>query len=387
MARAPHILFVVNEAAFFASHRLAIGRALVARGARVSLLAPEDASFEAIAAAGIECIPWRLRTRGRAPAEELRSLAHAVGTLGRRRPDLVHTVTIKAAMYGGFAARVLGVPLVVALSGLGTAFTGAKPSAQQAVARAAATTAYRALFRGKRVAIIVQNEDDQRVLIEERLAPPARIRRIDGSGVDLDRFAFAPLPDDAVPAVLHPARLLRNKGVADMAAAAVQLRRRGVRARIVLAGGLRPDHPSAIGRDELEGWLRAGDLEWVGELDREAMIEAYRKASLVALASHREGLPLALVEAAATGRAIVTTDVPGCRRTVVDGETGWLVPAEQPTALADAIEAALSDRAELAARGLAGRRYAERLFSVASVIDAHLAIYEEILGSRAFSAG
>jgi len=379
---APHVLFVVNEAAFFESHRAVLAAALRARGARVSLLAPRDAAFSRLEASGVSCIDWNLRTRSRAPRDEARAVLDAIAKVRIARPDIVHCVTIKGMLYGGIAARAANVrSTVYAVSGLGTMFTDAREAGMRTRSmRAVLVAAYRGLMGYSRARVIVQNEEDRDTLLRWQATSPSQITLVHGSGVDLDRFAVAPWPTTSPPIVLHPARLLRNKGIEEMVEAALLLRSKGSKARIVLAGGLREDHPEGIARATVESWVASGAVEWLGEVAKSEMPAWFARASVVALASHREGLPLALIEASASGRPCVTTDVPGCRQVVVHGQTGWIVPVRSAPALAEALHEALSDTAEAARRGTAARQRAEQMYGTEQVIGAQLGVYRQLCG-------
>jgi glycosyltransferase involved in cell wall biosynthesis len=228
--------------------------------------------------------------------------------------------------------------------------------------------------RGKRV--IVQNKDDAELLVAQGLAPADAIRLIRGSGVDPAKYPAAD-PPPGVPLVVLPARMLADKGVVEFMQAAAKLKSEGVVARFVLVGQPDPVNPAAIAPELIESFVRADHIEYWGW--REDMPRVFFESSLVCLPSYREGLPKALLEAAASARAIVATDVPGCREIVRPGENGWLVPPRNATALAAALKEAIA-RPDLRARyGAAGRRLVEREFSLASVIEQTLAVYRELM--------
>jgi glycosyltransferase involved in cell wall biosynthesis len=199
---------------------------------------------------------------------------------------------------------------------------------------------------------------------------------IRGSGVDLAQFVDAPMPT-GVPVVVFPARLLADKGVFEFVAAARLLRGKGVAARFVLAGLVDAANPTSVTKVQLEAWTAEGVIENWGY--RSDMPQVFSSASVVVLPSYREGLPKALLEAAACGRAVVTTDVPGCRDAIDPGVTGLLVPVREVAPLAQAIEQLLLNPARREAMGQAGRRLAEREFDVNAVVDKHLAIYQKLL--------
>lgn len=211
------------------------------------------------------------------------------------------------------------------------------------------------------------------MLIAGRTVPAARTRIIRGSGVDLEHFTPAPPPRAQV--VLLPARMLADKGIREFVGAARQLRGEMPQTRFVLVGGIDLANPSAIGSDEIARWVEEGVVEWWGH--RTDMPEVMRQASIVCLPSYREGLPKALLEAAAAGRPIVATDAPGCREVVRDGWNGLLVPVGQVAPLAAALSRLLRDAVLCGTMGARGRERAVSEFDQKSVATATLALYDE----------
>jgi glycosyltransferase involved in cell wall biosynthesis len=203
-----------------------------------------------------------------------------------------------------------------------------------------------------------------------------KVAMIRGSGVDLLRFKQLPVPS-GLPIVVFPSRLLADKGIFEFVAAARLLRRQGMLARFVLAGLVDPANPTSVTPAQLDDWAAEGVIENWGY--RSDMPQVLSKATVVALPSYREGLPKALIEAAACGRAVVTTDVPGCRDAIEPGVTGLLVPVREGEALAKAIEKLLTHPEQREDMGQAGRRLAEQEFDVKAVVDKHLAIYKRLL--------
>jgi glycosyltransferase involved in cell wall biosynthesis len=222
----------------------------------------------------------------------------------------------------------------------------------------------------------VQNPDDARMLVEAGV-PASLIRRIPGAGVDLN--LFRPQPEPAgIPMALFPARLLWDKGAGEFVAAARILRKRNIALRFVLAGEPDSANPSSVSHEQLRAWVLEGVIEHSGWIqDMPGLLAA---SHLVCLPSYYgEGIPKSLIEAAAAGRPIVTTDMPGCREVVSDGRNGYLVPPRDAEALANALER-LSTNAEMRRRmGSEGRRRAEESFGLEAVIQQTLGLYEEAL--------
>jgi glycosyltransferase involved in cell wall biosynthesis len=377
----PKALFVVNSDWFFVSHRLALGRALRDAGFEVVVAAGPTGDGPAIEAEGLRFEPVPFDRGGRSAKNDARTLASLAALYRREAPDLAHHVTIKPVLYGSLVARAARTPAVVnAISGLGFVFIErASPSPRDAFLRRGVLAAYRLALDSPRARAVFQNEDDRAFFVRQKLVDPARTAIVRGSGVDTARFRPTPLPDGE-PLVVLPARLLFDKGVGEFVEAARLLKAQGLRARFALVGAPDDGNPASVSVAQLEAWQGAGHVEWWGH--RRDMPAVYASAHVVVLPSYREGLPLALAEAAAAGRACVTTDVPGCRDVVRDGETGWLVPARDAPALARALAEALSDRDELARRGAAAARHVENGFSREAVVTAHLELYRTLLGAR-----
>lgn len=368
------VLFVANVAWFFVSHRLPLAVATRRAGYDVHVAANPDGA-DPIVASGLPFHPLpvvRSATGIWNDVALLRSLGHLYRSV---RPDLVHHVTLKPVIYGSLAARREDVPWVVnAVSGMGTLALASGARAQ--VRRSIVRPLLRLGTNRPNVRVIFQNPQDQAEYVAAGLVQTDRTVLIPGSGVDLDAFRPSPAPA-GVPLVVLPARIIYDKGVGEFVAAARLLRSRGVEARFALVGGLDPHNATEVAADTVQQWVAEGVVEWWGH--RTDMAEVLREASIVCLPSYREGMPKALLEAAAAGRPIVTTDTPGCRGCVEPGHTGILVPPRDAVALADALEALIADPHRREAFGAAGRALAERSFGLQQVIDRHLELYGRLL--------
>ncbi len=372
---AARLLFVVNDASFFLSHRLPLALAARQSGFDVHVATPPGPGVDAVSAAGFPYHPLPLNRSGTNPLRELGGLLAVVRLFRRLRPQLVHLVTIKPVIYGGLAARLTGVPgVVAAISGLGFLFTPREGRAGWRLALA--RWLYRLALGHRNLRVIFQNPEDAAEIAAATGLPPARGVLIRGSGVRLPDYPCVAEPPGR-PVVVMAARLLHDKGVVEFVRAARLLRDRGVTARFVLAGAPDPGNPSACTVDELASWREEGVVEFPGYCrDIPALFAA---SHLVVLPSYREGLPKVLIEAAACGRPTVTTDVPGCRDAVQSGRTGLLVPVGDADALADAIGRLLADAGWRQRMGLAGRAWAEQSFDIEDVIQRHLEIYGLLL--------
>lgn len=372
---ARRVLFVVTADWYFCSHRLPLARAALARGDVVAVATSIDKHGEAIAKAGIEAIDVPFRRRGVRPDRELGVLRELRAAMRRFRPDLVHNISMKPVIYGTLAARMEKVGAIVnTLTGLGYVFSSRDTMAR--MLRPLVEAGLRRVLATPRQHLVVQNPDDQRLLEADGIVPAGAMTLIRGSGVNTDAFT-SQREAQGEPLVVFPARMLKQKGVGEMVAAARLLRDRGVKARVALVGTPDPDNPSSVTEAQLEAWDAEGAIEWWGY--RADMAEVLRQAHVVCLPStYGEGVPKCLLEAAASGRAIVATDIPGCREAVRHGENGLLVPPRDPQALAQALESLLADAPRRREMGERGRRLAVEEFSEQRVVAETLALYERL---------
>lgn len=369
------LLFIVNVDWFFLSHRLPIALAAKQVGFEVHLAcAATDAAHE-VQAHGIVLHPLDLGRRELSPVAAARSIGQIARLLRALRPDIVHLVTIKPVLLGGIAARLTRMKRVVAaISGLGYVFISTGAAAR--VRRAMVAILYRLALGWRNVTAIFQNDADVALVAPLARLDPRQIRMIRGSGVDLDLFSPQPFPDGP-PVITFAARLLVDKGLREFVGAACALRSQGVEARFIVAGDPDPGNPASVDPAELARWRADGIVEFTGHTSNVAGL--FAQSHVVVLPSYREGLPKVLLEAAASGRPVIATDVPGCRDAVLAGETGLLVPARSVAPLAEAIGRLVADPQLRASMGAAGRRLAEQRFGVKGVVGAHLALYAELM--------
>lgn len=386
MTARPILLYIVNEAYFFLSHRLPVARAAERAGFEVHVAAPDDHVWapdgfriEALREAGFAYHVIPLVKRGTNPVEEIRTFAAIHGLLRRLRPHLLHNLTIKPVLYGGLAARMAGVPGTVAgVTGLGQMFSG--KGIEIAALRFLATLGYRVAVGHARSRVIVQNPDDGATLVRIGAVPPERIRLIRGSGVALDAFAPSEEPATDRPIVILPARLIWEKGVGELVQAAERLRAAGVAARFALVGDTKASNPRAVPEAQLKAWNMRGMVEWWGR--RDDMPAVFAEASIVCLPStYGEGVPKALIEAAASARPVVATDIGGCREIVRHEENGLLVPAGDVPALAAALRRLIEDPSLRRRLGARGRQIAVAEFSDVEVAAKTVAVYRELVGT------
>jgi glycosyltransferase involved in cell wall biosynthesis len=312
------------------------------------------------------------------PLRELGLLWHLVRLFRRERPAIVHGFTIKCAVYGSLAGRFARVPARVnSVAGMGYVFSSEDRTARWL--RPWVRRLMKLALGGRSSRLILQNPDDVALFERAGLVDPAQVRLVRGSGVDCARFTATPkAPGSGAFRVLLPARLLWDKGIAEYVAAARLLIAESRDIEFLLAGDPDPGNPAAVPLDDVRRWVDEGVLQWLGHVDD--MPALFASVDAVVLPSYREGLPKGLIEAAACGLPLVTTDVPGCREVVADGVDGLLVPAKNAAALARAI-ARIHDDPGLARRlGEAARRKALEHFDESIVIARTMAVYDELIG-------
>lgn len=379
------IAFVVNHAAFFVSHRLPLVDGARQEGFDICLLTGQAGSKEMeqsavmqLRAAGILHRRAAFRSSGMNPLVECFGLLQLAWFIFRFRPDIMHCVSPKGLIYGGLVARVCRVRgLVLAISGMGYAYTtGTRRSGVRFLVRRVYDALAGFAFHHPNVRVIVQNLDDRQAMIDKRLTHASLLSLIPGSGIDLSLFEDCNASNKS-NIVLLPARMLKDKGIEEFVKAARRIRAVAPDWRFLLAGAAGYDNPSSIQETQLQAWQAEGCIEWLGHVND--MTYLFRESSIVCLPSYREGMPKALLEAAAAGCAVVTTDVTGCREAVEPGVTGDLVPVRNSNALTNAILCLIKDKSRRQAYGARGQERARTLFSIDSVVSQTMKIYEELL--------
>lgn len=376
------ILYVVNNADFFCSHRLDLGLEIRNRGHSIALLTgmSSSADRECVAkqklmAEGIDHYVARFKSGGLSLFFELRGFFDLLFIMNRWKPDLVHCVSPKGALYGGLAARILGVKAIVfAISGMGWLFAG-NSSYLSSILRWVYLTLLRLAMKHPNCKVIVQNSEDQSLIIGKCSMPADQIITLPGSGVRVEQFQDIQL-NFKQPIVILPARVIVEKGVQEFVVAAQMLRAKGIGWRFALVGGADYDNPSIISPATIQGWTQGGYIEWWGY--RADMVEVYRYASIVCLPSYREGMPKSLLEAAAAGCAVITTDVSGCREAIEPGKTGDLVRLKDAEDLCNKIENLILDTNRRIAYGRAGQTMALNKFNLNLIISRTIKIYENL---------
>lgn len=372
------IVHVIPEDWFFYSHRRALGAATVAAGADVLVAARFTKHESLLRGEGFRTRSLLLRRGWRSPLKELVAFLDLVRLYRSERPTLIHQTTIKPVIFGSLAAWIACDAAVVnGISGLGHIFSNTGPLA--ALVRTAVVLAYRVVSRllGERVMFVFENPTDRARFVALGIVDESRSTVVLGMGCDVERFRPSPIPDGTL-VVMFAGRLLWSKGVGDLVEAVSRLRRSGEDVKLVLVGDPDDDNPDGVDRKVLDEWTQSGAAEWWGKSDD--MPAVLSRAHLVALPSkYGEGLPKILLEAAASGRALLASRIPGCVEIVLEGDTGYLVAPGSVAEIETAIRSAVHSREKLASMGRRGRAEVLQRFSDSIVTQRTFEIYRSLL--------
>lgn len=338
-------------------------RDFVARGHEVTCCSPDpdEETLRQLKQIGAAHRTFRLQRAGLNPLADLATIRDLRRLMADCKPDHVLSYTVKPVIYGCLAAGAQKVPNIHAMiTGLGTTFID--KSFKGSLVGAYARFMYRAALRKCRT-VFFQNPDDSGTFVAKSLVDPGKVVHINGSGINLDQFTVASIPSGP-PVFLTVTRLIRDKGILEYAGAARAVKSRFPDARFQVVGFFE-DHPRGISREMMDEWTAEGSLEFLGFMDD--VRPALSDSTVYCLPSYSEGTPRTVLEAMATGRAIITTDAPGCRETVVDGDNGFLVPVRDSEALAAAMEKFCRDDGLAENMGRRSREVAEQKYDVRMV--------------------
>lgn len=372
------ILYISTEDWFFRSHFLPMARAAMRAGFDVSLAARLGSAAPTIEAEGIRLIPIELKRGSLNPFFVLREVARLQKLLRNERPDILHLIALKSIVVGGLAASWVNVPAIVnSVTGVG--FLGIGGNRKMALVQPLLWPLIRLLLGRPNSWTLVDNGEDAQMLRHRRRD---RVTQIGGAGVDPDYFAELPLPVSPKVTAAIVARMLWSKGIDTTVEAQRLLRQRGIDIDLKLVGPVDRETPNALSEVTLETWSKEPGVEWIGP--RADVREVWREADIAVLASRGgEGLPRTLLEAAACGRPIVTTDVPGCREFVRPGVEGFVVPPDDPVALADALHKLAIDPDLRRRQGHAARARVLSGYTEQQVTDTVVNLYQMALGQSA----
>ncbi|MDP8207762.1 MAG: glycosyltransferase family 4 protein [Candidatus Electryonea clarkiae] len=377
--RTKKILYLVNNDWFFLSHRLQLARSASDAGYKIVVATRVNNETDAkiIIKEGFRLYPLRQFAGDNInPLREMAAVLEIAAIYLKEKPTLAHHIGLKAALTGSIAARFTGVPAIVnTFTGLGYLFTR-DDSKARVIQKIVLLLIKLAVYR-KNVNFIFQNRDDQAKLLSGKVVKSSQASLILGSGVDIDDFAFSKEPE-GTPKIVFASRILWNKGIAVLVEAVRLLRQRGLSFEAAIVGKPDPGNPQAVPEEQLRLWHEGGDIEWWGY--QENMPGIIKNSNIICLPTfYGEGLPKILLEASACGRAIVTTNIAGCRDIVKDGVNGLLVPPENAVKLADALQTLIENPGTREKMGRNGREIVTSGFTLQEVNRKTLSVYENLL--------
>jgi glycosyltransferase involved in cell wall biosynthesis len=378
--RLRRILYVVNEDYAFLLNRLPMARAAREAGFEVHVATRVDRGADVIKAEGFTLHRIPFRRGGMSPFAAIPTIRALRRLENEIKPQIIHHSGLQCCVYGSVAALGKKTPIVNAITGLGYIFTSVTLRTQLLKQTMAVLLPW--LLNGEKSIVLVQNPDDQSAL-ESLGIEQKRITLIPGSGVDTDLLQPFPEPEGPIT-VGFAGRLLTDKGIRALVAAHGILRKRGHGIHLIIAGNPDPANPASVLIEEAREWSRQPGITWLGHIDKIASL--WRRCHIAVLPSHREGLPMSLLEAAACGKAMVATDAPGCREIVIDEQTGLLVPIENPPALAEAILRLATSPKQRARYGQAARELVVTKLSAKIIGKAIVELYDQLVPSDSPSA-
>ncbi len=375
------LLFLVSEDSYFCSHRLSLAQAARRAGFTVAVATKCSTHYDQIKNAGIQVFSLKHFTRaGINPIKQCLLLLELYKIYQNFKPDIIHPVAIKPVILGSLMARFCKVPKVInALGGLGYLFTGKKSTGltritwKKTILRFMVSKLFLFIFRSPNTLLLLQNTDDRDTLVQQGCVSADKIKIIRGAGVDIHAFPAMPFPPLSPIIIRCISRMLWDKGIGELIKAAKILKEKNSAIQIELYGLPDPENPTSIQMEELLAWQASNIITWHGQCQDVA--NAYAGCHIAVLPSYREGLPKSLLEAASCARPIVTTNVPGCREVVIEGENGFLVPAKDSIALANALLRLSEDPKLQLEMGQKGRARVETYFSDAIIHAQTLALY------------
>ncbi len=373
------ILFFANTDWYLFNFRLALAKHLREQQVEVVMVSPFGPYGKKLEEEGFRWIAVQMERRSLNPLTEAKLIGRLIRIYNVEKPDIVHHFTIKCVIYGGLAASAVGIRGVVsAVVGLGYVYTG--NNLKVTILRPIVSQLLRFVMNGVHRRLILQNPDDRQIFLSAGLIDEDHLHLIAGSGVDTQRFQ-PDLENSSIPQpnlnVVFAGRLLWDKGLAELIEAIQLLNSQGINANYLIAGEADHGNPASVPNEVLTEWRNIPNVILLGHVAK--MTEILVDAILMVLPSFREGLPRSLIEAAAAGLPIVTTDVPGCREVVDHGVTGFLVPVRDSVALAEALAKLLNDPILASSMGLAGRAKVLAEFDERIVFEKTLTVYRELV--------
>ncbi|WP_407207346.1 glycosyltransferase family 4 protein [Citrobacter portucalensis] len=371
------LLYFVNVDWFFISHRLPIAQKALDDGYKVAIACHFTSHREELETMGFMTFEIPFSRSGVGIFSELKTILKIREVINLVKPTLIHSITIKPVIYSGLMRRTISAtnPMVFAISGLGYVFT--TKTMRATLIRLAVTVLYKLALSGNKKIVIFQNPSDEGILSKIVGLNENEKVLIKGSGVDLNVYDFKQEPDNGQIKIAMACRLLKDKGVYQYIEAARLVKKSHSNVEFLLIGSPDPENPNSVLAEEIDAWVHEGVITYLGH--RKDIANIFANSNIVSLPSfYGEGVPKVLIEAAACGRPIVTTNNPGCRDAIVDGETGICVPVKDSLALASALVILIEQPALRQSMGKAARNFAEAEFDIKSVVNKHLAIYNTL---------
>lgn len=369
------LFIVVNVDWFFLSHRKDIALEALRTGCNVTIVTKDTGKKKEIESLGLRVIDLPMNRSGQNIKEELHTCLFLYNLYRCEKPDIVHHVGLKTILWGTLAAKLSRVHGVVnAVSGLGIFFSVENKSLLSKVL----PKVLRFSHRRNNLAVIFQNDEDKFLFLKHHIIKENQAYMIKGSGVNLQQFCYTPEPDSGKIKILLTARMIVEKGIFILTDAAIKLKEKYQdKVQFLLCGGL-DDNPKAIKEDELKNVCDGEYIQWLGY--RTDVLRLLKDCHIVAFPSYyKEGLPKSLIEAAAIGRPIITTNSIGCKETVIEGYNGYLIPIRDSITLADRLELLIEDKELRRKMGRNSRCLAEKDFSIENVVAKHMEIYKILM--------
>lgn len=373
------LLIIVNVDWFFISHRLPIAKKALEKGYEVIIASRFTEHKVELSEMGFTAIDIPFNRSGSGFSSEINTIKTVRRVIEEVQPSIIHAITIKPVLYTGLALKTIkqDIPFVAAISGLGYVFTANTLRAK--FTKLIASAFYKVALSHKYKTVIFQNTSDESILTEVAKLKVADKILIKGSGAELSVYNYLPENINNTIKIVMACRLLKEKGVYQFVDAAKIVKKKYDNVEFLLVGTPDLENPNTVKQSEIDTWVERGEVTYLGH--RNDIPDVFSKSNIVCLPSfYGEGVPKVLIEAAACGRAIVTTDNPGCRDAVIEGETGLTVPIRDAKALATGILKLIEQPELRVAMGAKARVFAEKEFDVNSVVDKHFEIYDNLLG-------
>jgi glycosyltransferase involved in cell wall biosynthesis len=366
------IIYVVNTDWFFISHRLSFAIEAKKRGYDVAIAAKNTGRFKELEAQGFELFDINIDRSGTNPIKEIISIIKLIKILRRVKPTVIHNVTLKMSIYGSIATYFVQIDKVInAISGLGYIFTADRKNRVEKIIFALMKFA----FYKRGFSFIFQNPDDLQFFQNLNLNSGNKFCLIKGVGIDLEKFNFPERKANSEITFILVARMLKDKGISEFITASKIVTLKYPKCRFILAGDIDKENPASFKREELIGELNGTQIEWLGH--RTDVIELLQISDVMVFPSYREGLPKSLIEAAAMGLPIITTDAIGCKECVEEGINGYLVPVGSTKLLADKMIKFLENPSLIQKMGKASRLKAEHEYSLSMIIEKTFELYDQ----------